>query len=145
MMFFEKYNNTYFDMPLSPCQYGASNRDNTAPGYESVLGSIWCDKNDLEIHSYHCSGVMMSAMASETPASRLFAQRLLRQIKESTKTPRHWRLLGNPQVTGGFPTQWPVTQKNVSIWWRHRVQCSCHLPWCYNGFTTIWPFQHLCT
>ena len=45
-------------------KYGASNRDNTAPGYESVLGFIWCDKNDLEIHSYHCPACRTTFIAT---------------------------------------------------------------------------------
>ena len=42
---------------------------------------------------YHYNDVLMSAMASKSPASALFAQVLIQvQIKGNIKTPRHWPL-----------------------------------------------------
>ena len=43
----------------------------------------------------HYNDVIMSAMASQIPASRLFTQPFIRaQIKENTKAPLHWTLCG---------------------------------------------------
>ena len=59
----------------------------------------------------HYSDVIMSAMASKTPASRLFAQPFVQvQIKENIKVPRHWPLWG--ESTGDHsPNKGPVTRK----------------------------------
>ena len=52
----------------------------------------------------HYCDVIMSAMASQTPAYRVFAQPFAQaQIKENIKAPRYWLLLGNPPMTRGFP------------------------------------------
>ena len=64
----------------------------------------------------------MSAMASQSPACRWFAQEfVLAQIKENIKASRHWLLEGNSLVTGEFPQQRASNAKNVSIRWRHHV------------------------
>ena len=44
------------------------------------------------------------------------------QVKENVKVPRHWSL----QSTGDrcTPSQRDSDAENVSIWWRHHVQCN---------------------
>ena len=55
---------------------------------------------------YHYSDVIMSAMASQIPASQLFTQPFVQaQIKESIKAPRHCLCKGNSPVTGEFPAK----------------------------------------
>ena len=52
------------------------------------------------------------------------------------------------------PHKWPVTLKNVPIWWRHHVMDECclgniniiicmwHVAWCYDIFQKLWrPFR----
>ena len=54
----------------------------------------------------------MRAMASKSPASRLFTQPFIQaQIKENIKALRHWPLCANSPATGEFPQKWPVTRK----------------------------------
>ena len=54
----------------------------------------------------------MSAMSSQSPASRWFAQQFVQaQIKENI----------NASVTGEFPSQGASNAENVSIWWRDYV------------------------
>ena len=73
-----------------------------------------------ERRSYHYDDVIMSAMASQSTASPLFAQPFIQaHIKENIKAPRHWPLCGNSPGTGEFPTQKASNEENVSIWWRH--------------------------
>ena len=67
----------------------------------------------------------MGAMASQTPASRLFTQPfILARIKESIKALRLWPLCGeftgDRGITGEFPAQMASNSENASIWWRHR-------------------------
>ena len=62
----------------------------------------------------------MGAIASLTPASRLFTQAFIQaQIKENIKAPRHWLLCGEFTGTGEFSAQMVSNAENVSIWWRH--------------------------
>ena len=59
--------------------------------------------------------VIMGAVASKSPASRLFTQPFIQtQIKENIKAPRHWW-----PVTGEFLAQIASNAENVSIWWCH--------------------------
>ena len=52
----------------------------------------WTDQ-PIKIAQY--GDVIVSAMSSQTPASRLFAQPFVQvQIKENAKAPRHWPLWG---------------------------------------------------
>ena len=68
----------------------------------------------------HYSDVIMSAMATQSPASRLFPQSFVQaHIKENIKAPRYCLCEGNPPVTGGFPSQRASNAENASIWWRH--------------------------
>ena len=70
-------------------------------------------------HHHYCD-VIMSAMANQKPASRLFTQTFIQtQIKENIKAPRHWPLCGNSPGTGEFSAQMASYAENVSIWWRH--------------------------
>ena len=49
----------------------------------------------LAKHDIHYNDVIMGAIASQTPASRLFAQSFIQtQIKENIKALRHWPLCG---------------------------------------------------
>ena len=64
---------------------------------------------------------MMSAMASQSPVSRLFTQRFIQvQIKETTTLRVTGICAGNSPVTGEFPAQKASNAENVSIWWRRR-------------------------
>ena len=63
---------------------------------------------------WHYNDVIMGAMASQSPASRLFTQPFFRvHIKENIKAPRHWPLCGE------FPAQMASNAESVPIWWRH--------------------------
>ena len=56
--------------------------------------------------------VIMRAMASQTPASPLFAQLLVQaQIKKNIKALRHWPLRGTHQWPTNSQHKRPVTQK----------------------------------
>ena len=68
----------------------------------------------------HYTDVIMTTMAAQIPASRLFTQPFIQtQIKENIKAPRHRPLCGEFTGTGEFPAQRASYAKNVSIWWRH--------------------------
>ena len=70
----------------------------------------------------HYNDVIISAMVSKWPASRLFTQPFIQaQIKENIKAPRPWPLCGESPVTGEFPAQRASNTENVSIWWCHHV------------------------
>ena len=63
-----------------------------------LVQDIWC--------CAHYNDVIMSAMASKSPAPRLFTQPFVQaQIKEDIKAPRHWSLWGESPVTCEFPAQ----------------------------------------
>ena len=65
---------------------------------------------------YHYIDVIMTTIASQSPAWRLFTQSFIQaQIKENIKAPRHWPLYGEVTGTGS-------NAENVSIWWRHHVR-----------------------
>ena len=67
----------------------------------------------------------MSAMASQSTASPLFAQLLVQvQIKENIKLRVIGLCVGNSPVTGEFPAQNASNAENVSIWWRHHEMLS---------------------
>ena len=64
----------------------------------------------------HFSGVTISSMASQSPASLSFAQPFVQtQIKERVKLRVTGLCEGNPLVTGGFPSQRASNTPNVSI------------------------------
>ena len=81
----------------------------------------------------HCSDVIMTMIASKSPASLLFAQPFVQaQIKENIKAPRQWPLCG--EFTGDrwiprtiswpqFPAPRASNAENVFIWWRHHDGC----------------------
>ena len=71
------------------------------------------------LDSHHYNNVIMGAMASQTTSLTIIYSTVCRaQIKEKIKAPRRWPLCG--EFTGvNSPHKWPVTRKNVSIWWRH--------------------------
>ena len=70
----------------------------------------------------HYNDVIMTTIASQSPASRLFTRPFIQtQIKENIKAPRHWPLCGEFTGTGAFPAQRASYAENVSIWWRHHV------------------------
>ena len=84
-------------------------------------------KNSSQIRSLgawrsnHNGDVMMGAMISQIPASRLFTQPLIQaQIKENTQAPRHWPLSGEFTGDRWIPRINGQNTENVSIWWRHR-------------------------
>ena len=78
-----------------------------------------CSKVGIEVCT-HNSDVIMSAMASESPASWLFTQPF---IHSHIKEPAEFRVTGlsdgNSLVTDEFPAQRASNAENVSIWWRH--------------------------
>ena len=60
----------------------------------------------------HYSDVIMSAMASQSPASRLFTQPFVQAaIKKTSKLCITGLCEGNPPLTGRFPHKGPVTRK----------------------------------
>ena len=75
----------------------------------------------IDILHCHCSDVIMSAIASPMPASRLFTQPFIQGAdKKKTSKLRVTGLCeGNSPVTGELPAQGASNAENVSIWWRH--------------------------
>ena len=68
----------------------------------------------------HYIDVIMTTVASQSPASRLFTQLFIQvQIKENIKASRHWPLCGEFAGTGEFPAQRASNAENGPIWWRH--------------------------
>ena len=75
--------------------------------------------------------IIVTSQWCDGVSNRLFAQPFVHaQIKKTLKlhVPRHCE--GNPQVTGGFPSQRANNTENVSIWWRH------HECWLIINFTS---------
>ena len=68
----------------------------------------------------HYDDIIIIAMASQSPALRLFTLPFIQvQIIENIKAPRHWLLCGEFTGSGEFPAQKTSNAENVSIWWRH--------------------------
>ena len=68
----------------------------------------------------HYNDVIMGAIASQSPASRVFTQPFIQtQIKETSKLRVTGLCAGNSPGTGEFPAQRASNAENVSIWWRH--------------------------
>ena len=65
------------------------------------------------------SDVIMSTMASKSPASRLCLLNRLFRSKKTSKLRFTGLCDGNSPVTGEFPAQRASNAENVSIWWRH--------------------------
>ena len=87
-----------------------------------VLGIVqkWFGVNSLRLSlmPVHYIVVIITTMASQSPASRLFTQPFIQtQIKENNKAPRQFT------GTGEFPAQRANNAENVSIWWRHHAYC----------------------
>ena len=62
----------------------------------------------------------MGAIASQSPASRLFTQPFIQaQIKENIKALRHWPSCGEFTGDREFPSQMASNAENASIGWRH--------------------------
>ena len=58
----------------------------------------------------------MSAMASQSPVSRLFTQAFIEaQLKENTKAPRHWPLWGEFTGDRWIPRTKAINAENVSF------------------------------
>ena len=76
---------------------------------------------------YHCSDVMMSAMASNHWRPDCMLNRLFRHRSKKTSKLRVTGLCeGNSPITGEFPAQMACNAENVSIRWRlyrHLVSC----------------------
>ena len=74
-----------------------------------------CDKTWISQHRMghgHYSHVIMNAVASQTLASRLFAQPMFgRRSRKASKLRITGLCKGNPPVTGGFPQKGSVTRK----------------------------------
>ena len=82
-------------------------------------GPFWFGDYGIDFVTYYIN-VIMTTMASQTPASRLFTQPFIQtQIKENIKASRHWPLCGEFTETGEFPAQRASYAENVFIWWRH--------------------------
>ena len=63
----------------------------------------------------HYGDVIMGAIASQiTSLTIVYSTVYSDADQKNIKAPRHWPLCG--EFTGH---KWPVTRKNVSIWWRH--------------------------
>ena len=84
--------------------------------------------------SLHYKDVIMSAMASQSPALRLFNQLFIQaQIRFRHRSKKTSKLRvtgfceGNSPVTGEFPAQRASNAENVSIWWRYHDQGTAHL------------------
>ena len=73
----------------------------------------------------HYNDVIMGAMASQSPASRLFTQQC--RSKKTSKLRVTGLCAGNSPGTGEFPAQMASNAENVSIWWRHyAVSTGCN-------------------
>ena len=121
--------------------------NSSAAHFSSTQSPTWTTRgNDIMIvvgiirwSFQHYNDVIMSAMASQSPASRLFTQSFIRaQIKGNIKAPRHWPLCGEFTGTGEFPAQRASNAENVSIWWRHHecgspTACSVSVQGCHES------------
>ena len=65
----------------------------------------------------HYNEVIMSAIASQTPAPRFIQA----QIIENIKAPRHWPLWRDFTGDRWIPLTKASNAENVSIWWRHNM------------------------
>ena len=105
----------------------------------------------------HCD-VIMRPMASQSPASRLFALPFVQvQIKETSKLRVTGPCDGNPPVASGLPSQRASNAENVSISWRHHAKSgfrSAHGTAVYNTvpfyrdpfYNRTWPcLYNLCS
>ena len=78
-------------------------------------------RSEHSAHEHYCD-VIMGAMASQIPASRLFTQPLFRRrLKKTSKFRVTGIFAGNSPVIGEFPVQMASNAENVSIWWRHHA------------------------
>ena len=84
---------------------------------------------DLTADGFHCVATICSlqwrhndhdGVSNHQPHGCL-PKRLLRQIKENIKAPRHWPLCGEFAGVGEISAQRASYAENVSIWWRHHV------------------------
>ena len=89
----------------------------------SMRKLLWCELIKFLSHcsfvtQWYYGDVTMNAMAYQTTG--VIAQSFVQaQIKDGSKTPRHWPMWGNPPMTGGFPSQRASNAENFSVWWRH--------------------------
>ena len=87
--------------------------------------------------SHHYYDVIQGAMASQSPARRLFTQPLFRRRSKKTSKLRATGLCaGNSPVTGEFPAQMASNAENVSIWCRHHDHDN---PWFQSFYMTYAP------
>ena len=70
----------------------------------------------------HYNDVIMTTMASQITASRLFIQPFIQtHIKEKIRAPRHWPMCGEFTGDRWIPRTKGQLRGNVSIWWRHHA------------------------
>ena len=105
--------------------------------YESNVSSANCESviqwKDIYIHhprvsepktygAVHYSDVIKNAIASQiTGVSFMCSNVCSGKSKKTSKLRVTGLCEGNPQVTGGFPSQRTSNAENVSIWWRHHA------------------------
>ena len=78
----------------------------------NTQAQIYIYIQNVHIQKHHCD-VIMGAVASRSPASRLFTKPLIQtQIKENIKAPCHWPLYRGPV---NFPHKKPVTRKMFPV------------------------------
>ena len=78
---------------------------------KTLAGRFWRSYSGTAYSPSYKNDVIMSAMASQSPASRLFTQPFIQaEIKENIKGPRHWPLWGGGGGGGGGRGvhRWPV-------------------------------------
>ena len=93
---------------------------------EDIAASTWDQphRNHSRYESVHYSGVIMSAMASQTTGVCCLLNCFFRRRSEKTsKLQVIGFCAGNSPVTGQFPTQRASNAENASIWWCRHVKC----------------------
>ena len=74
-------------------------------------------KINISSDTGHYNDAIMGRMASIITTVSIVYSTVCSDADKNIKAPRYWPLWG--EFTGEFPAQRPVTQKNVSNWWRH--------------------------
>ena len=110
------------------------------------------DTRDQGINSnyscYHYCDVIMNVMSSQITSLAIVYSTVYSDVDQR----KHQSSASLTFVQGihrwpvNSPHKWPVTRKNVSIWWRHHDSMSCHLlpPWIllHTGYI-LFPYNGL--
>ena len=88
----------------------------------------------------HGSDVKWPSWLLELPVNWVFVKQLVQtDNKETSKVYITVPLLGEPPVTGGFPTQRHSNVENISTWWRHNAGGIFHWKlWSLKVYNEAW-------